>query len=480
MTARPRPGSEVRVPWEDLLCTEDSLLASVTAAGLAGLRGTLRAALTAAPTDRGADACEALLEALDRLLAETRQGVPGSGGVPEGSAPPAEVPQAGFPTAGSPQDDSPAAAVPQGGGRASGGSRFASPQAGAPQAEVSQTDSTRAGIPQAGFLPAGEIPQADPAQAGAQPADVPRPGAAQPGPPHPTGAPNGSTTPRTPPRPATPPPPPILALATELARSPEVNDFATGAMPPPSDGPDGTDRVRRWYHLTLLRLPDRHAGVWRTRAAGADPVGAEPWETLPGWADEVLLPPSGDGRGGIRTVRKKVTEASDLAEIVFALLKHDEALCLLLDRVWTGGSTRLTDPQVSQAYRSELTKRLESLERSPRDGAERLRASVSVDEALCSVTHLPPGAPGSWWNQLAAESHAAPLDLYRELHSAGRNVEAVLPARPYRQARRHTRAGDDIRLGVGGRPGDTLTCLRLWLRVGDQVFPGRVVYRGQE
>ncbi|MFG2552666.1 hypothetical protein ACGFWF_22320 [Streptomyces sp. NPDC048581] len=230
----------------------------------------------------------------------------------------------------------------------------------------------------------------------------------------------------------------------------------------------------------MLRLPDRHAGVWRTRAAEADPVARESWETLRGWADEVLLPPSGDGRPGLRTERDKVTEPSDLAKLVLALHRHDEALCLLLDRLWTGGSTRLADPHVSQAYRTELAKRLQALERSPRDSTEQLRASVAVDEALCSVTHLPPSAPGSWWNRLAEESHTAALDLCRHLLAAGRNVEAVLPARPYRQARHHTRATDDIRLGVGGRPGDTLACLRLWLRVDDQVFPGRVVHRGQE
>ncbi|WP_143052596.1 hypothetical protein [Streptomyces sp. cf386] len=230
----------------------------------------------------------------------------------------------------------------------------------------------------------------------------------------------------------------------------------------------------------MLRLPDRHVGVWRARAAEADPAAQGAWETRRGWADEVLLPPSGDGRPGLRTVRDKVTEPSDLAGLVLALHEYDEALCLLLDRVWTGGSTRLTDPQVSLAYRTELTKRLESLERSPRGSTERLRASVAVDEALCSVTHLPPGAPGSWWNRLAEESHAAALDLCRQLLAAGRNVEVVLPARPYRQARHHTRATDDIRLGVGGRPGDTLACLRLWLRVDDQEFPGRVVHRGQE
>ncbi|MFE0250055.1 hypothetical protein [Streptomyces sp. NPDC059010] len=407
MTARPGPGSEVRVPWEDLLRTEDSLLASVAAAALDGLRGTLRAALAAAPADRGAVACTTLLEALDRLLAVPREGEPA----------PAVVPEAG--------------------------------------------PSHAPGIPDGVITP--RVP--------------PRPAAPPPPAPPPT-APPPTAPPATAPPPT--PPPPILALAAELAGSPEVDDFATGAVPPAADGPGGADRVRCWYHLTLLRLPDRHAGVWRARAAEADPAAREPWRTLRGWADEVLLPPAEDGRPGIRTVREKVTEATDLAALVLALHEHDEALCLLLDRLWTGGSTRLTDPQVSGAYRGELTKRLESLERSPRDAAERLRASVSVDEALCSVTHLPPGAPGSWWNRLAEESHAAPLDLCRELLAAGRNVEAVLPARPYRQARRHTRAGDDIRLGVGGRPGDTLTCLRLWLRVGDQVFPGRVVYRGQE
>jgi hypothetical protein len=364
-------GSGSRIPWEELLRTEESLLASVAAAGLDGLRGTLRAALVHARADHGADACAALLDELDRLLDGHRQGA----------------------------DEAERAAAP-------------------------------------------------------------------PVPPRPTAPPRAVSA-------------PILTLAGELAASAEVDDFAPGAAPPTADGPGGEDRVRRWYHLTLLRLPERHAAVWRTRAAEADPPAREPWQTLPGWADEVLLPPSRDGRPGIRTVGEKVTEPADLAELVLELQKYDEALRLLLDRLWTGGSDQLTDPEVSGAYRRELAKRLELLRRSPRDSTERLRACVSADEAICSVTHLPPGAPGSWWNRLAAQSHDAALEMCRRLSAAGRNVEAVLPARPYRQARGHT-GSEDVRLGVGGRPGETLTCLRLWLRVDDQEFPGRVVYRGQE
>ncbi|MGI5400590.1 hypothetical protein ACQEVG_14250 [Streptomyces sp. CA-135486] len=290
-----------------------------------------------------------------------------------------------------------------------------------------------------------------------------------------------------PPMPAQPPPAPvtgIAALARELATSAQAEDFAAGAALPgddtDADGPRADkDRVRRWFHLTLLRLPERYAAPWRRRAAEVDRPGEGPWRTLRGWADEELLPPSADGRPGIRTARESSVELRDLAELVLALGEYDEALCHLLDRLWTGGSSQLVTDEVRRAYRGELSRRLELMERSAQDSTERLRACVSADEAVCSVTHLPPGAPGSWWQRLAEESHGVALDLCREMRATGRNVEAVLPARPYREARGHTQ-GDDVRLGAGGRPGDTLTCLRLWLRVDDQVFPGRVVYRGKE
>lgn len=370
MTAPPH--SSLPAPLEELLRTEESPLAALAAAGLDGLRGTLRAALDALPSDKGAPACAALLDDLDRLLAE--KGSRGAGVVP----------------------------------------------------------------------PAGT---------------------------------------RVPPVPVVPPRPvvsPVRELAQELAVSAEVADFAPGAVPPGPEEANAEERVRRWFHLTLLRLPDRHAAVWRDRAAAVVPApAAESWRELAGWSDEVLLPPAGDGRPGLRTVRAKSLEPADLTALVLALADYDEALCLLLDKVYTGGSERLADPAVLRAYQGELTRRLDLLGRSTPDSTARLRAAVAVDEAVCSVTHLPPGAPDSWWHRLARESHTASLDLSRRLRAAGRNVETVLPARPYGRARAHTQ-GDDVRLLLGGRPGDTLTCLRLWLRVDDQVFPGRVVHRGLE
>ncbi|MEU9284600.1 hypothetical protein AB0D57_07660 [Streptomyces sp. NPDC048275] len=370
MTVPPSGASE-RVVWEELLHTEESLLAKVAAAGLAGLAGTLRAALDAAPSDTGAPACALLLEALDGLLA------------------------------------------------------------------VSPHTASDAPLEAPSVLP-----------------------------------PPPSALPRS--RPS-----PIRVLAGELAASAELHDFAPGAVPPAPEEAGAEDRVRRWFHLTLLRLPERHAAPWRERAVQAEPPPDEPWRTLRGWTDEILLPPSGEGRPGIRTVRDKAVEPQDLARLVLTLAEYDEALCLLLAGLWTGGSERLADPAVLRAYRGELDKRLDLWGRSPQESTEQLRAGVSLDEALCSATHLPPGAQAGWWSRLAEESHATVLEMSRRLGAAGRNVEAVLPARPYGKARTHTR-GDDIRLGVGGRPGDTFTCLRLWLRVDDQVFPGRVVYRGQE
>lgn len=268
----------------------------------------------------------------------------------------------------------------------------------------------------------------------------------------------------------------IEPLTLALAKSPAVADFAAGAVPPGLDGPVDEDELRRWFHLTLLRLPERHAAPWRRRAAQEDPLPDAPFRTLPGWATDVLLPPSPDGRPGLRTHRLDSTGTRELAELVLALGEFDGSLCHLLDGLWTGGSSLLADPEVRGTYRTELTRRLEAMERTPRHSAERIRACVSADEALCSVTHIPPAAAGSWWHRFAEEAHGIALTLARETRAAGEDVELVLPAGPYRDARRHTQR-DDIRLSAGGRPGETQACLRLWLRVGDQVFPGRVVHR---
>ncbi|MFF4349119.1 hypothetical protein [Streptomyces sp. NPDC001530] len=271
----------------------------------------------------------------------------------------------------------------------------------------------------------------------------------------------------------------IESLAEALAKSPAVADFAAGAVPPGQDGPADEDALRRWFHLTLLRLPERHAAPWRRRAVQEDPLPDELFRTLPGWTNGVLLPPSHDGRRGIRTHRLESAGLRELAELVLALGEFDEGLCHLLDGLWTGGSALLADSEVRATYRTELNRRLEVMERTPRHSADRLRACVFADEALCSVMHLPPAAAGSWWHRFAEESHGIALALARETRAAGEDVELVLPAVPYRDARRHTQ-NDDIRLTAGGRPGETLACLRLWLRVGDQVFPGRVVHRAVE
>ncbi|MEV5608532.1 hypothetical protein [Streptomyces sp. NPDC052225] len=86
--------------------------------------------------------------------------------------------------------------------------------------------------------------------------------------------------------------------------------------------------------------------------------------------------------------------------------------------------------------------------------------------------------PGSWWHRYAEDAAGIALDAGRA-GPTGHDVEVSLSAGPCREARRRTRT-DDVRLAAGGRPGGTLACLRRWLRVGDQVDPGRVGCRGAE
>ncbi|WP_207819058.1 hypothetical protein [Streptomyces sp. VRA16 Mangrove soil] len=284
-------------------------------------------------------------------------------------------------------------------------------------------------------------------------------------------------------RPGSPERPAAAGLAepaAELAKSAAVEDYAPGAVPPSAAGPDDEDRLRRWYHLTLLRLPERHAAPFRRRAAQLDPPPPGRWHELPGRYDEELLPPAPEGRAGLRTRRTPGGAGlRELSRIALRIGEFDASLCHLLEGLWTGGSALLCDPDVRDAYAAELDRRLDAVDRTADATPERVRALVRAAEAVCSVVHLPPAPPTSWWYRYAEDATGIVLDAARTAHAAGHDVEVFLPAGPYREARRHTQT-DDVRLTAGGRPGDTLACLRLWLRAGDQVFPGRVVYRGTE
>ncbi|GHA27513.1 hypothetical protein GCM10010329_58450 [Streptomyces spiroverticillatus] len=286
----------------------------------------------------------------------------------------------------------------------------------------------------------------------------------------------------------------LAGLAAELVASPEASNYL-GPLTVPAE----TEAVFlwRWFHLTLLRLPAAQAHRWRERAARLAP-GPEAqaagqwvqWRALNRAWD--LVPPLPDsGAPGLRIAADEQATADPspaadlspaavyevLADWVTGLAAYDTELHHCLEVLTHRGLLPLHEAGHRKAYEQELRHRIARLARQPQDSPEALRAALAVDEALCSVLHLPPAAPGSWWAEVAGTSQHTVLELRRRVRGRGADVAVEVPAPHYRDARQRT-GGNDIPLDAGGLKGQVLAVLRLWARVEGQEMRGRVVYRG--
>ncbi|MGW6057766.1 hypothetical protein [Streptomyces sp. NPDC055189] len=302
----------------------------------------------------------------------------------------------------------------------------------------------------------------------------------------------------------------LAALVEELAASTEAADYLGPLrLPDPAD-PAGTPGRWLWLHTTLLRLPGTSAAKWRERARSAAPAAKSPAgeQWIEWWAHEreqVLVPPLPHlGAPGIRLTAAgarpdwalDATDAAaahlvrgaengtplgvwvQLAGWVSGLAQLDGQLHHCLESLTHRGTLALHSPEHRDAYQHEISQRLTRFARAPEDSPAALRAALAVDEALCSVIHLPPAAAGSWWAEVAETSQRTVLALRRSVQGRGADVDVkALAPSAYRDARQRT-GGNDIPLDAGGRKGQVLAGLRLWARIDGRELPGRVVYRG--
>jgi hypothetical protein len=124
-------------------------------------------------------------------------------------------------------------------------------------------------------------------------------------------------------------------------------------------------------------------------------------------------------------------------------------------------------------YTRELLTRLAAYPAAVHEGPARaLEAVVALDEAVCSVAHLPPAAdPASWWNALASRSHELVFSLAGGLAGRARVRE---PARRFRDVRDLTE--DDVPVVSQAHPGRVIRCLRLYSEIEGITRRGRVIY----
>ncbi|MFF5262831.1 hypothetical protein ACFY4C_28210 [Actinomadura viridis] len=254
------------------------------------------------------------------------------------------------------------------------------------------------------------------------------------------------------------------------------------------------DPARAWvaFNCALLRLPGPAARDWRGRAARAAAAAPGAPVALPALdqAEDLLLPRPDLGIRGIRTA----VGAAPLPEVARALAPlpaadpAGPALAALASQALTVAGLDpdalyfesltprprpLADPSALADYTRELLTRLRAYAAAMPEGPARaLEALIALDEALCSVAHLPPATdPGSWWNGLAARSHELVFTLAGGLGGRARVRE---PARRFRDVRDLTE--DDVPMVSRTHPGRVVRCLRLYAEIDGVARRGRVIY----
>jgi hypothetical protein len=298
----------------------------------------------------------------------------------------------------------------------------------------------------------------------------------------------------------------LADLAAALADSKEATDYL-GSPRVPADSAPGT--LWDWYHLMLLRLPTARARQWEARALKLDiarqdeqTAAAEQWEEwplLPQAAEASVLIPALPALG-VTGIRLAAAGAPDdwackaagldvpgkapsplaaqgavLGTWIAHLAARDPLLSHVLENLTVSGLRPLAEPRERRAYLDELARRLARAAEQTAAPADRLRAALALDEALCSVIHVPPAADKSWFGAIGRMSELLVLALSRDLREDGVDVRVDVPAVMYADARRQTR--NDIPLGVGGEVGQVLAVLKLWSRIDGKEYRGRVVHR---
>ncbi|MFC5751811.1 hypothetical protein [Actinomadura rugatobispora] len=256
------------------------------------------------------------------------------------------------------------------------------------------------------------------------------------------------------------------------------------------------DPARQWiaFNCALLRLPRKTAESWREQAARAVPAAPDAPAPLllPALDSEedLLLPWPDQGIRGVRTA----VGAAPVPEVAQALAPvppqdpTGKALTALASQVLavaeldpealyfeslTPQPRPLAQASARADHTRELLTRLAAYPAALRDGPSRaLEALVAIDEALCSVAHLPPAAdPASWWNGLASRAHELVFALAAGLPGRARVRE---PARRFRDVRDLTE--DDVPMVSQAHPGRVIWCLRLYSEIDGVPRRGRVIY----
>jgi hypothetical protein len=252
-------------------------------------------------------------------------------------------------------------------------------------------------------------------------------------------------------------------------------------------------------HRKLLRVPEDLAITWQKKALDlAQAVGAIPDQEnfleLPFIRDQVIYP----GLQGSVQVPGMCLSKTALLDSELVQSHPSEDLYLLAGFVLLSSKVIEIEPDLHHALRTVFSFDVISLHSQPEqrhqyiqalsdrwertqktqdnpDPTLNLRAWIDMDEAIHSLLFVPPADRYSWWGKLQQESRRNLKKVADKAIEAGNNIRIRQLSGLYADICPFSK--DDLQLDSGGIPGEVLTCLRVYARINQEEYPGRVIFR---
>lgn len=252
----------------------------------------------------------------------------------------------------------------------------------------------------------------------------------------------------------------------------------------------------------LLRVPEELAEFWRQRALViAASVGAQPDTSncilLPFNKHENIFP------GLQRSITSQGLSFSTQAPLHLQIAQlnlqnYPEDIRILANLVSTCIKFIDIDPDLHHALKSifsfdiinlhskqehrcqyidvliEIFWRVIKAEESG-DSLIALRYWIDLDEAIHSLVFVPPADRFSWWGKMQQEVRRLLKKVVQRAVSEGNDIRIRQLSGLYADVCAFSK--DDLRLEIGGNLGEVLACLRVYAKINEQEFPGRVLFR---
>ncbi|MEM7552677.1 MAG: hypothetical protein AAF378_00990 [Cyanobacteria bacterium P01_A01_bin.84] len=173
---------------------------------------------------------------------------------------------------------------------------------------------------------------------------------------------------------------------------------------------------------------------------------------------------------------------ASLVSICITFINLEPDLHHALETVYKFDTISLhSKPEQRKKYITALTQRFGHTLKAEKNADEEplsfLKAWIAVDEAIHSLVFIPPVDSDSWWGELNKRSRRILRKIAQKAQDQGHDVRIRELSGLYADIRSSSSKDYDLPLKVGGIPGEVQACLRVYARINNEGFPGRVIYR---